>query len=428
MHDQGWDVSLPRNGGPGQNTGGASGGAAAWSGADAHHQNRGRGHSGRGGGRGGPGGRGGAGGRAFSAGRGGGSGRRGGRGAAGGRGQIYSGRFQPPNQSRTHEARAFVAHEFAPPPPLAYDDHGYLISGYDNQSATDGSSEAWGRESHVSDYASEASGYAAVAVDDDYYQQQQQQQQQQPMIQLQQQPEQQQQIVPYANAAPSAPSTTSYSSSSGPAPPAPGLHALIVRFAPIGESGVPGVLGVGSGVQGVDVGHALAAHDVEQPGLSHPPGSELVLADSGASATYINGDTHLFDALRGEDIPLHQRFVQVGSGQLLRVVARGSLILEFHQWNASGERHDVRVLLRDVSAVEGMNFNLLSLHALSSFMDITINALGVRLPPLGLLFPRNDSGSSLYATRLPPTEFESALDPSVSVSYTHLTLPTILLV
>ena len=60
-----------------------------------------------------------------------------------------------------------------------------------------------------------------------------------------------------------------------------------------------------------------------------------------------------------------------------------------------------------------MNFNLISLHDLSSAMSITIDAKGVHLPPTGaipgLTFPRHTTGSALYATRVPFTGPENTL-------------------
>ena len=241
-----------------------------------------------------------------------------------------------------------------------------------------------------------------------------QQQQQLPPPQIQHQPQQphQQQMVPYTGS-PAPPSAAYFPSSPGSDPAPSGLHALVMHFVPVGEFGVPGIdNGLNDGdegdVENDRVGNALLAQ-ANKLGLCQPPGSEEVLADSGASGTYINGDAHMFDTLRGNDIPTNQRYVQVGSGQMLRVAARGSLIFDFHQWNAAGLREDVRVFLPNVLAVEGFNFNLLSLHEVSAHMPLMIDVKGVHLAPLDLTFPRNQSWSSLFVTRVNVSEITTAL-------------------
>ncbi|MEP6135720.1 hypothetical protein [Marinobacter sp.] len=131
---------------------------------------------------------------------------------------------------------------------------------------------------------------------------------------------------------------------------------------------------------------------VNNLGVCQPHGSEEVLTDAGASGNYINGDAHMFDTLHGNDIPINQRYVRVGSRQILRVAVSGSLIFDFYQWNAAGVREDVRVLLPNASAVEGLNFNLLALHELPAHKPIMIDVKGVHLPPLGLTFRRTNLG------------------------------------
>ena len=90
--------------------------------------------------------------------------------------------------------------------------------------------------------------------------------------------------------------------------------------------------------------------------------------------------------------------MQVGSGQLLRVAARGGLIFYLYQINAAGVRDDLQVRLTNVSAVEGLNLNLRPLHELSIDMLITTGVKVVHLPPLCYVFPRNQSVSYLLAT------------------------------
>lgn len=156
---------------------------------------------------------------------------------------------------------------------------------------------------------------------------------------------------------------------------------------------------------------ALTVQPGVDPSLCRPPGSEMVLADTGATGHYVASGENMFDVMTGENIPLNQRCVQIGSGTLLDVEMRGTLIFDFHQFDSTRRRQDKRVRLSDVSLVPGLEFNLFSLHAVSAAHRISIDQDGIHLFDSST-FPHGRSGASLYATRISSTQLEMALSAS----------------
>lgn len=363
-----------------------------WSGGE-HQQGRGRGQSGRGRGDAGPGGRGGPGGRMHRGGRG------GGRGGGGGRWQAHAGHPTQQNHYRPQDARANVA-QAASSSLVTYSNGTFSYSDpersyvnpygrYVNPHTTSGDPY------ELSEYAAYAESAAAPApapapaerdaADQGYYAEPQP---------TQQQPEQQQQLVRYSPQAP----LSSASPSPGSRPGGSSLHLLVARLVPRGESDFspPGVPDLSDG----GVGSAFSVFPVGTADLCQPEGSEIVHSDSGATGHYFGSGRLMFDVTLGANIPLSQRYVQIGNGELLTVTARGSLMVDFHQWDSEGQREDIRVLMRDVSVVEGLGPNLFSLHAVSVTHEITLDENGTHVHGC-ITFPRNAAGASLYFTRVP---------------------------
>ena len=185
--------------------------------------------------------------------------------------------------------------------------------------------------------------------------------------------------------------------SSSPAPgasssPPSQLHLLMAQSVPQGESELNPVFGrVGF------AGLALASQPPREAVGGRTVGSvgsELWVSDNGATDHITNDPTNVYD---WEAIPPGKEKVLIGGGKEMRVMGVGSLNLTMHSTT------DLNVKLTQVYVTEGIWFNLFSLHNVQARQTITLDKNGAHLFDKRLTFPRNATGSCLYATRMDPT-------------------------
>ena len=101
--------------------------------------------------------------------------------------------------------------------------------------------------------------------------------------------------------------------------------------------------------------------------------------------------------------PAGNEYVVVGNGTVLPVIAVGSLKLKFHMPSTYyAPPSDFCVQLTDVYVLEGIPFNLFSLHHVQKKQNILLSASGVHLFDGKLRFDRNERSSLQRATRLSP--------------------------
>ena len=97
------------------------------------------------------------------------------------------------------------------------------------------------------------------------------------------------------------------------------------------------------------------------------------------------------------EIPRGKYKVLIGDGKAMRVLGVGSLNLKMHS------KTDLKVKLNAAYVTEGIGFNLFSFHDAQAKQPITLGKNGAHLFDNRLTFPRDATGSSLFATRMDPT-------------------------
>ena len=97
------------------------------------------------------------------------------------------------------------------------------------------------------------------------------------------------------------------------------------------------------------------------------------------------------------EIPRGKEKVLICDGKAIQVLVVGSLNLNMHS------KADFSVKLNDVYVTERIGFNPFSLHDAQARQPTTLNKDGAHLFDNRLTFPRDATGSSLYATRMDPT-------------------------
>ena len=107
-----------------------------------------------------------------------------------------------------------------------------------------------------------------------------------------------------------------------------------------------------------------------------------------------NDPTNVYDL---EVIPSGKEKVLIGDAKEMQEMGVGSLNLTMHSTT------DFNVNLTLVYVTEGIGFNLFSLHDVQARQIITLDKEGVHLFDKRLTFPRDGTGSCLYATRMHPT-------------------------
>ena len=85
------------------------------------------------------------------------------------------------------------------------------------------------------------------------------------------------------------------------------------------------------------------------------------------------------------------------------VIGVGSLCLRMHS------KTDFDAKLTGIYVTEGIDVNLFSLHDAQQRQKITLDKHGVHLFDNRLIFPRDETGSHLYATRLAPAPTKGLL-------------------
>ena len=106
-----------------------------------------------------------------------------------------------------------------------------------------------------------------------------------------------------------------------------------------------------------------------------------------------NDPTNVYDL---EVIPSGKEKVLIGDAKEMQEMGVGSLNLTMHSTT------DFNVNLTLVYVTEGIGFNLFSLHDVQARQIITLDKEGVHLFDKRLTFPRDGTGSCLYATRMHP--------------------------
>ena len=94
--------------------------------------------------------------------------------------------------------------------------------------------------------------------------------------------------------------------------------------------------------------------------------------------------------------------MQIVSGDFLRILCEEGLNLVFHM-DTPARESDFRVQLSEVHVLERLSFNLFSLYHVQRKQRIVLKDAGVHLFDNRLVGPRGVNGSSLSATRLPPS-------------------------
>ena len=117
------------------------------------------------------------------------------------------------------------------------------------------------------------------------------------------------------------------------------------------------------------------------------------MSDNGGKNQISNGPTNVYD---WEAIPPGKKKVLIGDGQNMRVMSVGSLNLTMHS------NTDFNFKLTKVYVTEGIGFNLFSLHDVQARQTITLDKDGAHFFDKRLTFPRDATGSCLYATRMNP--------------------------
>ena len=134
-------------------------------------------------------------------------------------------------------------------------------------------------------------------------------------------------------------------------------------------------------------------------GQSHSDGRDKCITDNGVINMFTGDSRNLFNL---KFAPFGRECAQIGNDDFLRVLCVGSLNLVFHMETPAGES-DFHVQLPEVYVLNGLSFSLLSLHHAQCKQHIVLNNAGVHLFDGRRVFPRGVNGSSLSATRLPPS-------------------------
>lgn len=124
-----------------------------------------------------------------------------------------------------------------------------------------------------------------------------------------------------------------------------------------------------------------------------PVSSEVWVSDNRATNHITSNVRNVYDWI---DIPSGKERVMIANGKAMRVIGLGSLNLIMHS------KTDLGVKRTGVYVTQGIRFNLFSLDDAQSRQPITHDKDGVHLCDHLLIFPLDDIGSCLYATRLNP--------------------------
>ena len=166
----------------------------------------------------------------------------------------------------------------------------------------------------------------------------------------------------------------------------------MARSAPKGENELESIF---DGVRFAGLALASQNHDrVSGRGTEGPAGSDFWVSDNGATNHITSDARNVYDWV---EIPPEKRKVMIGDGKATRVIGVGSLNLIMHS------KTDFDVKLTGVYVMEGIGFNLFSLHQAQARQTIILHKEGTHLFDRQLTFPRDEIGSCLYATRLDPT-------------------------
>ena len=145
----------------------------------------------------------------------------------------------------------------------------------------------------------------------------------------------------------------------------------------------------GNGIGLASQSHSVTAVVAREVG---PQGSERWASDHGAT-------NHVTDDPRNGwvAIPPGKETVLVGDGRSMRVLGVCNLNLRIHS------KTDFHVKFREVYVTDGIGFNLFSLSDAQARQIITLDKDGARRFDGRLNFPRDLTGSSLFATPIDPT-------------------------
>ena len=179
------------------------------------------------------------------------------------------------------------------------------------------------------------------------------------------------------------------------------LHCCVAQSVPEGEFRL-GLNGLGGGA------FALAAAVASE--ASQSVGTETWLSDNGATHHTTSNDDGMYD-LRSPPKGRHK--VVVGNGVTITVRAVGCLNVMYHMQTATGVKNFC-VKLTEVYLLDGIRFNLFSLHQTQLSQRIVLDAKGVHLFGGELVFPWRETGSFLRASRLPSDYGVSRVPPTVT--------------
>ena len=130
-----------------------------------------------------------------------------------------------------------------------------------------------------------------------------------------------------------------------------------------------------------------------------PAGSELRVSNNGVTNHSTGDSRNVYDWV---EIPRGKYHGLIGSGKNMRVVGVGSHTLQTHGAT------DINMKLPDVHVTEGLGFIHFSVHDGQSRETITSDQFYN-----SLIFPRDETGCHLYATRLDPTPQTLAAVPEM---------------
>ena len=99
-------------------------------------------------------------------------------------------------------------------------------------------------------------------------------------------------------------------------------------------------------------------------------------------------------------MPPGKEKVLTGDGREMRVLGLGSPNLKTHS------KTDFNVNLNEVYVTEGIGFDRFCLHDAQGRQTIVLDKEGAHLFDKRLIFSRDATGSSLYATRFEPTPIQ----------------------